>query len=87
MEPASEILMHFPTCFILFHYFSLKKASIYLFHFTFTELLAIFYQSTQRHPIGYLNHCRRKDRRSFKLIVDRELRRTTLKLSSIAFEE
>ena len=87
MEPASEIFMHFSICFILSYYFPLKKASNYLVHFTFKELLAIFYQPIQRHLIGHHKCCRRKDRRSFKLIVDRELRGTTLKLSSDAFEE
>ena len=87
MEPASEIFMDVSISFALFHSLHLKNASNYLFHFTFIKLFVIFYQLIQRHLIGYHHCCRRKDRRSFKLIVDRELRGTTLKLSSDAFEE
>ena len=47
----------------------------------------MFLHSNYRHLIGCHHYCRRTDRRSFKLIVDRELGGTTLKLSSDAFEE
>ena len=87
MESASEIFMDFFTCFTLFYSLRPKNASNYLFHFTFIKLFVIFYQLIQCYLIGYHRYCRRKDRRSFKLIVDEELRETTLRLSSDAFEE
>ena len=87
MESASEISMDFFTCFTLFYSLNLKNASNYLLHFTFIKLVVIFYQPIQYYLIGHHHCCRRKDRRSFKLIVYRELRGTTLKLSSDAFEE
>ena len=46
----------------------------------------IFLHSDEHHLIGCHHHCRRTDRRSFKLIVDRELRDITLKLLSNSFE-
>ena len=73
--------------FVSFRFLPLKNTSNYLFHFTFIKLLAIFYRPIQRHLIGYHHYCRLKDQRSFKLFVDGELRETTLKLSSGAFEE
>ena len=84
MEPGSEISMDFSICFISSHRFPMKMYQVT--YFTFIKLLGRFYQRIQRHLIGYHHYCRRKDRRSFKLIVDRELRDTTLKLLSNSFE-
>ena len=74
------------TYFISPHHY-LENASNCLFYSPSMKIFDKFYQLLLYHLIGSHLCCRQKDRRSFTLIVDEELRETTLRLSSDAFEE